>query len=426
MAKKKGKDMKKVLCALLIGTTAISQAGAFTGVSSWAEPAVNQAIAMGIVPDSLQNTQAGKAISRAEFCEVAVELYETISGKTAPKNTISPFTDTDNQIIAAASALGIVNGKGDGTFAPYNTITRQEFCVMLCNVVRAVNGKSDISETNTIDVFPDSDLVASWAKTDVETIVNNGIMTGTIENGQTLLKPLQTTSREQAMVMAVRFADCYSGVQNDSEQEPEEPEVSEKPEISEKPELNETEQDEVYVIKPEEAASLTKDERLKIIFGKTEIGFESQQEAEAAMTEITVPVWRLQSDGSKKAGKMTLEVNQCLSLVYQAIFEEIFNGSEQFPIKDGGSYAWRTNTRSEHRWGTAIDLNWNENMECYIDELGNVTEITTGSHWLPDEDPYSIPADGDVVRAFEKYGFAWGGDAWQSKRDYMHFSYFGT
>ena len=50
---------------------------------------------------------------------------------------------------------------------------------------------------------------------------------------------------------------------------------------------------------------------------------------------------------------------------------------------------------------------------------------TVGSHWLPGEDPYSIPADGDVVRAFAKYGFAWGGNAWQSSQDYMHFSYFG-
>lgn len=422
--------MKKVLCALLIGATTVSGAGAFTGVSSWAEPAVNQAMTMGIVPESLQNTQAGKAISRAEFCEVAVQLYESISGKTAPTNIISPFTDTDNQMIAAASALGIVNGRGDGTFAPYDTITRQEFCVMLCNVLRAVDVKSDTIETSTISVFPDGDLVANWAKEDVQTIINNEIMTGILENGQTLLKPLETTSREQAMVMAVRFASNYGEVQNDGENEPEEkPEVT--PEVTpEQPEINENEQDNnsqsVYIIKPEEAASLTKDERLMILFGKTEIGFVTREEAEAAMTEITVPVWRLKSDGSKMAGQMTLEVNQCLSLVYQAIFEDIFNGSEQFPIKDGGSYAWRSNTRSEHRWGTAVDLNWNENMECYIDEAGNVTEITTGSHWLPNEDPYSIPAGGDVVKAFAKYGFAWGGDAWKSKRDYMHFSYFGT
>ena len=143
------------------------------------------------------------------------------------------------------------------------------------------------------------------------------------------------------------------------------------------------------------------------------------------MTEITVPVWRLQKDGSKTEGKMTVKVNAALAKLYEAVFLEIFHGEEQFPIKDGGSYAWRSNARSEHRWGTAIDLNWDENMECNIDENGNVTQITTGSCWEPGENPYSIPADGDVVRAFKKYGFSWGGDAWSKKRDYMHFSYFG-
>ena len=63
-------------------------------------------------------------------------------------------------------------------------------------------------------------------------------------------------------------------------------------------------------------------------------------------------------------------------------------------------------------------------MEATINDDGTLT-ITSGSHWTPDEDPLSIPADGDVVRAFKKYGFAWGGDAWTSKVDYMHFSFFG-
>ncbi|MDR3288347.1 MAG: M15 family metallopeptidase [Peptococcaceae bacterium] len=36
-----------------------------------------------------------------------------------------------------------------------------------------------------------------------------------------------------------------------------------------------------------------------------------------------------------------------------------------------------------------------------------------------------MPADGDVVRAFRQAGFVWGGDAWYSSHDYMHFSYLG-
>ena len=134
-----------------------------------------------------------------------------------------------------------------------------------------------------------------------------------------------------------------------------------------------------------------------------------------------MPVWRLQADGSKTSSTAYIEVNQSLAPIYEAIFEEIYNGDEQFPIKNVGCYSWRT---GEHSQGTAIDINWEENMEATINADGSLTP-TTGTHWSPYEDPYSIPEGGDVYNAFTKYGFSWGGNAWSSKRDYMHFSYFG-
>ena len=115
----------------------------------------------------------------------------------------------------------------------------------------------------------------------------------------------------------------------------------------------------------------------------------------------------LQSDAQSPEGK--------------AIFEEIYNGDEKFPINDVGCYSWRT---GEHSQGTAVDINPNENMEATINADGSLTP-TCGTHWTPYTDPFSIPEGGDVYNAFTKYGFAWGGNAWHSKRDYMHFSYFG-
>ena len=94
-------------------------------------------------------------------------------------------------------------------------------------------------------------------------------------------------------------------------------------------------------------------------------------------------------------------------------------------MKDVGAYSWRTNANSEHRNGTAVDINASENMHAEIDEDDNVTKILVGSFWKPYENDYSFTEDGDVVRAFKKHGFSWGGDAWPTSRDYMHFSYFG-
>lgn len=464
-------NYKRIFCTLTAFSIFLTQySTAFSDVSDWASETIKKAEQMGIVPQSIQNTKAQNAISREEFCAVSLKLYENISGKPAPQNKVSPFTDTDSSIIASASELGIIKGRGNGIFDPYSTITRQEFCVMLSNVITAIEQKPYISDTKKVSEFDDSNMVSEWAKDAVESIVSNNIMTGSLKpDGKRLLEPLKTTSREQAIVMSVRFAENYSvfkseqpedeqdgndqieneqnnnqdgNINNDKENNQQngntqnnnnnnankEDIEDEKQEENNNSQQNETSDIKVYdnIILPEEAASLSKEERMTRIFGKPQMGFKSKQEAEINMTEIVVNVWKLQKDNTKKEGKIKLKVNRNLALVYQKIFDEIFESEECFPIKDAGVYAWRANTRSEHRYGTAIDLNWNENMECYVDEFEEVTQIITGSHWLPYEDPYSIPADGDVVRIFKKYGFAWGGDEWSKKRDYMHFSYFGT
>ncbi|MDR0406369.1 MAG: M15 family metallopeptidase, partial [Clostridiales bacterium] len=150
----------------------------------------------------------------------------------------------------------------------------------------------------------------------------------------------------------------------------------------------------------------------------------SKETADAQMTTIRVNVWKLNSGGGKVASTASLTVHHRIADAVAAVFEEIFNGEEQFPIKDVGGYNWRapmsSGRLSEHNYGTAIDINTNENYCVYADGT------TIGGFWSPYENPYSITPYGEVVRIFEKHGFTWGGDAWGNPYDYMHFSYFGT
>lgn len=144
----------------------------------------------------------------------------------------------------------------------------------------------------------------------------------------------------------------------------------------------------------------------------------TSEEAKALQTTITVPVWMLRN-GKKVSSTVTITVHRGIAQKMELVFEEIYNGKEQFPIKDVGAYAWRGG-RSEHNGGTAIDINYNENYCIY----NNGTTI--GAYWKPGEDVYSILPYGDVMNAFEKHGFTWGGDSWSNPKDYMHFSYLGT
>ena len=145
---------------------------------------------------------------------------------------------------------------------------------------------------------------------------------------------------------------------------------------------------------------------------------QTKEEAEKLMVKITVPIWKL-SNGKKISSTATLTVHKEIAEPTKKVFNEIYKGKEKFPFKDIGAYNWRGG-RTEHNSGTAIDINSNENYCIYSNG------VQVGSHWSPGKDPYSINPYGDVVHAFEKNGFTWGGDQWSSPNDYMHFSYLGT
>ncbi|MGN0292464.1 MAG: M15 family metallopeptidase [Lachnospiraceae bacterium] len=149
--------------------------------------------------------------------------------------------------------------------------------------------------------------------------------------------------------------------------------------------------------------------------------FPSAKAASAQMKTITVKTWDINSSGKKYTRTFKLTVHKNIASTVQQIFKEIYNGKEKFPIHSLGGYSWRgDSSSSEHCEGLAIDINPDENAMIRYSDGASLT----GGFYKPGTNPYSIPSDGDVVKAFEKYGFSWG--IWSTKADYMHFSYFGT
>jgi hypothetical protein len=157
------------------------------------------------------------------------------------------------------------------------------------------------------------------------------------------------------------------------------------------------------------------------VFGSPDAArYASSEEALKHMVNITFDVWTLTSDGTKTPGLRTIRIHSAVAEIFKQVFKEIYEGAEQFPIKDVNGYSWRSSSTSEHNLGLAVDINANENYMIRKDGT-----VVAGSFWLPGSNPYSIKPDGDVVRAFKKYGFTWGGDAWPTSNDYMHFSFLG-
>lgn len=439
----------RALCALIMTAMACSfvpPASALTDVSSWAEPDVMAASAAGLMPDTFAALAAKSSVSRAEFCAVALNLYEAERETTVKRTSKVYFDDCDDPDVNTAYEMNLISGRGNGVFAPDESVSRQDLCVIL-DSVREQCEVDKPDTTVSASSFPDGGEVRDYAVSATETMLSTGILKGveaTVSNDPeqagetvTLLQPQGTATREQALIMASRFLDAFDA-------EPLKPSELISDTASENdPEENEDEDDNLTEEERHELAedygadqnltmgtpipvAGTVEEKKEQVFGPGGEYYTDQATAESHMVKVQVQVWTLLSSGQKTPAVRTIEVNEAIADEIQAVFQEIFEGDEKFPIKDVGGYAWRSSTKSEHRQGTAIDINYMENMECTIDSDGNIVQITTGTHWTPGDDPYSIPAGGDVVRAFARHGFAWGGDAWTSKRDYMHFSYFGT
>jgi hypothetical protein len=177
----------------------------------WAAEEVNAAIQANLAPRHLQGWY-GIPVTRAEFSRLIMQFLYAKTGKTMEElleergRTLAfVFSDTDESAAAAAHALGIVNGKGDGRFDPDGLITRQEAAVMLANAAKLVGIKAG----GQAPKFTDSGRIASWAKEAVSFVstvsdrTNGAKVMGGVSEGQ--FGPSATFTRQQAIVAVKRL-----------------------------------------------------------------------------------------------------------------------------------------------------------------------------------------------------------------------------
>ena len=153
-------------------------------------------------------------ITRLQFAELAVNLIETVTGKSVPPSD-RQFADTADETALKAVAAGVTAGTGDGsTFTPDGLIDRQQICTMLnavINYVDAERGTATLTDPSTqlSDKFVDGGTVAGWAVPFVAKLTNNGLMSGkTGENGLRVA-PGDKTSVAEAIVLIRALYDKF-------------------------------------------------------------------------------------------------------------------------------------------------------------------------------------------------------------------------
>ena len=161
----------------------------------WAKDAIESLITLGVMNGMGDGTFApDKNLTRAMMVTM---LYRMTSNPTA--GAANPFLDVAADSWYADSIMwaladGIVKGISDDTFAPNQEITRQEMVVML---YRWVMGEDLTSSTDVPDLLPsfaDGNTVAEWATDAMNWAIQLKLIQG---RGGNQLAPSATATRAE-------------------------------------------------------------------------------------------------------------------------------------------------------------------------------------------------------------------------------------
>ena len=172
----------------------------YLNASEWAIPDLDIAVEHDLIPDSIRENMMIN-ITREEFSEVVVKMYELQSGETINFEGQS-FKDTTNIEVLKAAKLGIIKGIGGEKFAPKDPLNRQEVAVMLKRTLEVLNPDMDFSYKVSIN----DPSIAEWAVKEVSYMLEHGILKG---DGKGLINPTGYTTREQAVILALRTYDKF-------------------------------------------------------------------------------------------------------------------------------------------------------------------------------------------------------------------------
>lgn len=176
----------------------------YDDASDWAVPELEEANKIGLIPDILQGADLTKPITREEFAEIAVLLYEKTSEKTAVPVSSNPFTDTDNQQILKAYALGVTKGTSSTTFSPRVLINREQCATMLFRTIKVIAPDGDYTITGISD-FADQKNISDFAVVATKYMSKLGIVKGD-SSGNFMPKATTTAQEATGYGMATREA----------------------------------------------------------------------------------------------------------------------------------------------------------------------------------------------------------------------------
>lgn len=175
------------------------QDGRFRDIAGHKNRAAIEALAeQGVINGMTQDTFAPDAgLTRAQFCAIVVRALGLTEEKT------QAFTDVLQAdwfcgFVGAASGAGIVNGVGNGKFAPQGAITREQAATMLARASKQLGLSGQAKHPDAaLAKYPDAAKAQAYAKDALAFCAENGIL----EADRTELKPAEAICRGEVAQM---------------------------------------------------------------------------------------------------------------------------------------------------------------------------------------------------------------------------------
>lgn len=185
---------------LTFGKNGVSEKTAdWSKASTWASSTLQRAADLGLLSDIIKGTDMTKPITREEFCELVISLYEVSTAQRAEVVVQNPFTDTQNQQILKAYKLGITSGTSTTTFSPGAFISREQMAGMLFRTMKVIAPSANYNAAG-MKTFRDQSRISSWAVEGIKYLSDKGIFAGD-NNGNFLPKNMATREESVAVIL---------------------------------------------------------------------------------------------------------------------------------------------------------------------------------------------------------------------------------
>lgn len=143
------------------------------------------------------------SLTRAEMVQALANFAK--ADLTAYEGKASAFTDVAEdawyaKAVAWAAEQGLVNGMGDGTFAPETPISRQHLCSIMARYLR----KQGLEPETAVQAFADDSLMEDTSREDIYFCAGLGLVNGV---GDNLFDPQSNATRgETAKILVGMYA----------------------------------------------------------------------------------------------------------------------------------------------------------------------------------------------------------------------------